>query len=343
MPTGSLLALLDDVTSVLDDVSAMTKVAAQKTAGVLGDDLALNAQQVSGVRAERELPVVFAVARGSLVNKAILVPSALAISAFVPFLVTPLLMIGGVYLCFEGAEKIAHKLFHSEDSEGVTDAAHAGAAQALKPTEGSHSAAVQVAPQLDTQRQQDSVSEPGESEHLALEKEKIQGAIRTDFILSAEIVTIALGSVADEPFLTRLLVLSGIALFMTVGVYGFVACIVKMDDLGLYLARSTSKLRRGFGLGLVHLAPYLMRTLTVVGTAAMFLVGGGIIAHAVSPLHALVEHSGEWITATAPAALLGVLVGLAEMVINAGIGLSSGALALLVVRGFAKLRSAAAR
>jgi predicted DNA repair protein MutK len=325
MPTGSLLALLDDVTSILDDVSAMTKVAAQKTAGVLGDDLALNAQQVSGVKAERELPVVFAVARGSLVNKAILVPSALAVSAFVPFLVTPLLMLGGVYLCFEGAEKIAHKLFHGapQQDKGAEVAANSVEEQAV------HDLSAHAEPD-------------GETDHVASEKEKVRGAIRTDFILSAEIVTIALGTVAEEPFLTRLLVLSGIGLVMTVGVYGFVACIVKLDDVGLYLARSPSKLRRGFGLGLVHLAPYLMRVLTVVGTVAMFLVGGGILGHGISPVHALTEHVGEWVALAAPGGIAGTLVTAAETLINAAIGLTSGVLALLLVQGVAKLRGALA-
>lgn len=227
MPGGSLLALLDDITNVLDDVATLTKVASGKTAGVVGDDLAVNAQQVAGVHAERELPVVWAVAKGSLVNKAILVPAALAISAFAPWAVTPLLMLGGLYLCFEGFEKVAHRSERSADVVVLT------------------------------------------------EHDKIRGAIRTDFILSAEIVVIALGTVADAPLATRVMVLVSIALAMTVGVYGLVAAIVKLDDLGLYL------LRRGWALGgvILRFAPYLMKALAVGGTAAMFLVGGGILVH----------------------------------------------------------------
>jgi len=205
MAAGSLLALLDDIATILDDVSVMTKVAAKKTAGVLGDDLALNAQQVSGVNAERELPVVWAVAKGSFINKLILVPAALAISYFIPWLITPLLMVGGAYLCFEGAEKLAHKFLHSKHE----DAAHEKElAQAVAD------------PNVDL---------------VALEKDKIKGAIRTDFILSAEIIVIALGTVATASFSKQVTVVSLIALVMTIGVYGLVAGIVKLDDLGLYM------------------------------------------------------------------------------------------------------------
>ena len=251
MPGTSLLALLDDITSILDDVAVLTKAASVKTAGVLGDDLALNAEQVSGVRAERELPVVWAVARGSLLNKAILIPVALGLSAVAPWAVPPLLMLGGAYLCFEGAEKIAHSLAHRR-AEFDEARAH----------------------------RHDETGQPKIAVY-ASEAEKIKGAIRTDFVLSAEIVTIALATVSGTPFVTRVLVMTAIGVLMTVGVYGVVAVIVKLDDFGRYLCRAGSKgrVRHSLGLGLLQMAPWLMRALTVVGTAAMFLVGGGIIAH----------------------------------------------------------------
>ena len=248
MAGSSLLMLLDDIAAVLDDVALMTKVAAKKTAGVLGDDLALNAQQVSGVRAERELPVVWAVAKGSFRNKFILVPAALAISAFVPWAVTPLLMVGGAFLCFEGFEKLAHKFLHSKEADQTER-------QALQ--EAAASSEVDLA---------------------AFEKDKIKGAVRTDFILSAEIIAITLGTVADAPLLQQVVVLSGIAVVMTIGVYGVVAGIVKLDDGGLYLSQKTGegawrRFQRSFGRGVLNAAPYMMKSLTVIGTAAMFLVG----------------------------------------------------------------------
>jgi predicted DNA repair protein MutK len=302
MAGASLLALLDDIATLLDDVAVMTKVAAKKTAGVLGDDLALNAQQVSGVRAERELPVVWAVAVGSLKNKAILVPAALAISAFIPWAVTPLLMIGGLYLCFEGVEKLAHKWLHSAEE----DAAH-------------H--AEEVAAVAD-----ESV------DLVAFEAEKIKGAIRTDFVLSAEIIVIALGTVADKPFVSQVTVLVGIALLMTVGVYGFVAGIVKMDDLGYYLLQKGSGAMRGVGKLLLLAAPRLMRALTVIGTAAMFLVGGGILVHGIGPVHHWIEHFGGQ---------AGALAGVVTMGLDGLIGIVGGALALIVVTAFGKLAGAA--
>uniref|UniRef100_UPI0025C51F8F DUF808 domain-containing protein n=1 Tax=Aquabacterium sp. TaxID=1872578 RepID=UPI0025C51F8F len=254
MAVSSLLVLIDDITVVLDDVALMTKVAAKKTAGVLGDDLALNAQQVAGIRAERELPVVWAVAKGSLRNKVILVPGALAISALAPWAVTPLLMLGGAFLCFEGFEKLAHPLLHPPEE----DAAH-------------HRELVQAI----ADEQVDMV---------AFEREKIRGAVRTDFILSAEIVAITLGTVASAPLAQQLTVLSGVAVLVTVGVYGLVGAIVKLDDVGLYLSQlpathGLGRLRRRLGLGLLSAAPRLMRTLSVLGTAAMFTVGGGILLH----------------------------------------------------------------
>jgi len=290
MATSSLLALIDDITTMLDDVSVMTPIAAKKTAGVLGDDLALNAQQVTGVNAERELPVVWAVAKGSLVNKAILVPAALAISAFAPWAVTPLLMVGGAFLCFEGVEKLAHRFLHS----AAEDAAHhAVLTQAL------------VNPAVDL---------------VALEQDKIKGAVRTDFILSAEIIAITLGTTAGASLLQQFSVLATVALVMTVFVYGLVAGIVKLDDLGLALSRRGGALR-GLGLGILRAAPWLMKGLSVAGTAAMFLVGGGILVHGLPALHHAVqgwaEHSG---------AALGWLV---ESLANAGVGVVIGAAVLL--------------
>jgi predicted DNA repair protein MutK len=283
---SSLLLLLDDIASVLDDVATMSKVAAKKTAGVLGDDLALNAQQVTGVKPDRELPVVWAVARGSLLNKAILVPAALAISAVAPWLITPLLMVGGAFLCFEGFEKLAHKALHSPADDA---AAHAALAKALAD------------PQVDL---------------LALERDKIKGAVRTDFILSAEIVVISLGTVATESLTRQFSVLVAISLLMTVGVYGLVAGIVKLDDAGLWLSRRAGALQQALGRGLLVAAPALMKLLSVVGTAAMFLVGGGILSHGIAPLHhaieALVAGVGPVLALLLPLladALVGVVAG----------------------------------
>ncbi len=299
MPASSLLILLDDIATVLDDVSVMTKVAAKKTAGVLGDDLALNAQQVAGIRADRELPVVWAVGVGSLRNKAILVPSALAISAFAPWAVLPLLMLGGAYLCFEGFEKLAHKWLHAK-AEGR--AHHQDLIEAVAD------------PALDI---------------VAREKEKIRGAIRTDFILSAEIIVITLGVVADKPFLTQLTVLAGVALVMTVGVYGLVAGIVKLDDLGLYLVRSGGTLRRAIGARILRAAPWMMKALSILGTAAMFLVGGGILTHGIPWAHHGIEQAAA--LAGAVPGVGGVLSAVTPLVANALAGMVAGALVLLGV------------
>ena len=285
----SLLALLDDIATILDDVAVMTKVAAKKTAGVLGDDLALNAQQVAGVRAERELPVVWAVAKGSLMNKVILVPAALAISYFAPWAITPLLMLGGAYLCFEGFEKIAHKLLHSS----AQDAAHAQVLiQALQN------------PEVDL---------------VALEKDKIKGAIRTDFVLSAEIIVIALGTVATAAFTQQVTVVVAIALLMTVGVYGLVAGIVKLDDAGLYLIQSKTHSARALGHSLLWFAPKLMKTLSIVGTAAMFMVGGGILVHGWPWLHHAIE---------ALATPMGALAVIGTSTLDALAGVAAGAVCL---------------
>jgi len=281
---SSLLALLDDIATILDDVSILAKVAAKKTAGVLGDDLALNAQQVSGVHAGRELAVVWAVARGSFVNKAILVPAALAISSFIPWAVTPLLMIGGAFLCFEGAEKLAHKLLRSK----AEDEAHEEElAKAL------------MNPAVDLR---------------VIEQDKIKGAVRTDFILSAEIIAITLGTVAGSELPVRIGVLVGIAVLMTIGVYGLVAGIVKIDDLGLHLSRRTGAAARKTGAIILRAAPWLMKGLSVAGTAAMFLVGGGILVHGIPPVAHAIELwaeglAGGWLVSGVLNAVAGIVAG----------------------------------
>ncbi|MGY3173297.1 putative DNA repair protein MutK [Pseudomonas sp. TE12234] len=297
MAGSSLLVLIDDIAAVLDDVALMTKMAAKKTAGVLGDDLALNAQQVSGVRAEREIPVVWAVAKGSFVNKLVLVPSALAISAFIPWLVTPLLMVGGAYLCFEGFEKLAHKFLHSKSED---QAEHAGLVEAVAD------------PAVDL---------------VAFEKDKIKGAIRTDFILSAEIIAITLGTVAGAPLTQQIIVLSGIAIVMTIGVYGLVAGIVKLDDLGLWLTQKPGRMAQRIGRGILRAAPYMMKSLSVIGTAAMFLVGGGILTHGVPVLHHWIEAIG------AGAGGAGFIV---PTLLNAAAGIVAGAVVLVGVMAVSK-------
>ncbi|MFN3883534.1 MAG: DUF808 domain-containing protein [Rhodocyclaceae bacterium] len=325
MAGASLLALLDDIASILDDVAAMTKTAAKKTAGVLGDDLALNAQQVGTVAAERELPVVWKVAIGSLKNKAILVPAALAASALLPWLVTPLLMLGGLYLCFEGMEKLAGKFLHGEKTgtsknrrervEGKAIGAQAARhikqiGEGASTAQRSHPPAQQVYRGAQTQAH-DLTTDTADLE--AHEAEKIRGAIRTDFVLSAEIIVIALGSVAGKPFPTQILVLVGIGILMTAGVYGIVAAIVKMDDLGLHLASRRNAAAQRIGRALLVAAPRLMKALTVVGTAAMFLVGGGILLHGLPALSHPIEHWASqlgWLGTPLPA-LTGMLVGVA--------------------------------
>ena len=299
MASGSLLALIDDIAAILDDVALMSKVAAKKTAGVLGDDLALNAQQVSGVDADRELPVVFAVAVGSLKNKAILVPAALAISAFAPWAITPLLMLGGTFLCYEGFEKLAHKFLHSPEEDKQH---HADLVQAVCD---------------------DSV------DLVALEKDKIKGAVRTDFILSAEIIVISLGTVAGAAFSQQVAVLAAIAVVMTVGVYGLVAGIVKLDDAGLYLTRKRNGALRRIGQALLVGAPLLMKTLSVVGTAAMFMVGGGILMHGVPALHHFVDAAAAG--AGSVSGVGPVLRFVTPAAIDGVAGVIAGAAALLVV------------
>lgn len=294
---SSLLLLLDDIATLLDDVSVMTKVAAKKTAGVLGDDLALNAEQVAGVAPKRELPVVWAVAKGSAINKAILVPAALIISALIPWAIIPLLMLGGAFLCFEGFEKVAHKFFHKEES----DAHHKEITEAL------------LNPEVDM---------------VEFEKDKIKGAIRTDFILSAEILVITLGTVAGAALSRQLSVLVAIAVIVTVGVYGLVAGIVKIDDAGLAMMKSSKASARSFGRGLVAFAPKLMKFLSVAGTLAMFTVGGSIIAHGIHP----VAHAIEGIVGT------GSFSGLTKFVVEGLFGVIVGAVLVVLFMTVQKFR-----
>ncbi|MET6555395.1 DUF808 family protein [Citrobacter farmeri] len=299
---SSLLTLLDDIATLLDDISMMGKLAAKKTAGVLGDDLSLNAQQVTGVRANRELPVVWSVAKGSLVNKVILVPLALLISAFIPWAITPLLMIGGAFLCFEGVEKVLHTLESRKQKEDPAE----------------------------RQRRLEALAA---QDPLAFEKDKIKGAVRTDFILSAEIVAITLGIVAEAPLLNQVLVLSGIALVVTIGVYGLVGLIVKPDDMGYWLAEKTSVLAQALGKGLLVVAPWLMKSLSVVGTLAMFLVGGGIVVHGVAPLHHAIEQFAQQQSA--------VVALILPTLLNLVLGFIIGAIVVLLVKAVAKVRGVA--
>lgn len=305
----SLLALIDDIATILDDVALLTKVAAKKTAGVLGDDLALNAQQLTGVKAERELPVVWAVCMGSFLNKAILVPSALAISAFATWAVTPLLMMGGAFLCFEGFEKLAHKYLNSRAPDPTQNANH-------------HAQVVQALADQSI-------------DLVALENEKIKGAVRTDFILSAEIIVITLGTVQTSPFLTQVTVLTGIAVLMTVGVYGVVGAIVKLDDIGLLMSQRSGenafrRFERRVGRGILVAAPYLMKALSIAGTAAMFLVGGGIFAHGIPWLQGMIAH---WSSSAGPALLQTVVSSLLDGVV----GIALGAAVLAAVMLFKRL------
>lgn len=293
---SGLLLLLDDIATILDDVALMSKMAAKKTAGVLGDDLALNAQQVTGVRSDRELPIVWKVAKGSFVNKLILVPLALLISVIAPWLINPLLMLGGLFLCYEGVEKVLHTFMHKKAS---------------------------------TSEEAKAELENEELDLATFEKEKIKGAVRTDFILSAEIVVITLGTVATATLMTKVSVLSVIAIVMTIGVYGLVGMIVKIDDLGLYLTEQSTSFKQTIGRGLLAFAPILMKLLSIVGTIAMFLVGGGIINHTIPLLHHLTENTVDHVE-TIPA--VGNIIGaLTPTLINFGIGLVAGAIVLLIV------------
>jgi uncharacterized protein len=310
MAVANLLTLLDDIASILKDVSTMTQVAAKKTAGVLGDDLALNAKQVSGVNADRELPVVWAVAKGSALNKCILVPLALLISIYLPaWVTTALLMLGGAFLCFEGAEKLLRKLLHSAEDDK------------------------QHHQQVLAANQDQSI------DLVQFEKDKIKGAIRTDFILSAEIIVISLGTLASASVVNKVAVLVAVSVLMTVGVYGFVAGIVKIDDLGLYLLRSSSAFMVKIGRMLLVFAPWLMKFLTVAGTIAMFLVGGGIIVHGLPFLHHLVEGVVKF-TESAVGSLGGFTASAMPVLADGIAGVVVGALLVLVITGFSKLKTA---
>ena len=307
---SNLLALVDDIAIILDDVAVLSKVAAKKTAGLLGDDLALNAEQVSGVKADRELPVVWAVAKGSFLNKLILVPSALLISAVAPWLIAVLLVMGGLYLCFEGFEKISHKWLHDKDELEVRHQAKLAALADQKV------------------------------DMVKLEKNKIKGAIRTDFILSAEIVVIVLGTVQSEPFLTQVIVVSLLALGITFGVYGLVAGIVKLDDVGLYMLKksvsgSFNDLQRLVGRSLLIIAPLLMKFLSIVGTAAMFLVGGGILVHSIEIIH----HATDSLMSALGVPLEGIVAALVPALVEGTVGLIAGALVLAIVTLVAKVWS----
>ena len=299
MAGSSLLLLIDDIATLLDDVSAMTSVAARKTAvaakktaGVLGDDLALNAEQVTGVRAERELPVVWAVFKGSAVNKAVLVPAALLLSAFVPWIITPLLMLGGTFLCYEGFEKVAHKWLHSRAAE---EAEHVERLAAV------------MDPDVDL---------------AEFEKQRIKGAIRTDAVLSAEIIVIALGTVQDSPMGTQIVVLTSIAVLMTIGVYGLVAAIVKLDDVGFHLLEQPGRAKQALGRFILRLAPRLMKTLSIAGTAAMFLVGGGILVHGLPPVETAFHHFLDAIDGVPGSGIL------LPILFNALVGVVAGAIAV---------------
>ncbi len=312
MAAAGLLALIDDIATLLDDVAILTKVAAKKTAGVLGDDLALNAQQVSDIRAERELPVIWQVAKGSAKNKLILVPIALLLSAFLPWLITPLLMLGGAFLCYEGFEKIVHALMPISDQE---NSHHQETLTAL--TDAS-------------------------VDFVVFEEKKIKGAIRTDFILSAEIVVIALGIVKDAPFIQQVLVVSLIAAVITVGVYGMVAAIVKLDDAGLYLLNTDTQgmagdIKKKIGSSILTLCPYLMKTLSIVGTAAMFLVGGGILIHGIPNSHELLHSVNNTLAATP------IIESIPQVIntnaVNAIVGIVAGAVVVAGVSGINRIRN----
>ena len=305
MAGASLLTLIDDIATILDDVSVLTKIAAKKTAGVLGDDLALNAQQVSGVNADRELPVVLAVAKGSAINKLILVPTALLISAFAPWAITPLLMLGGLFLCYEGVEKFFHQYFHHVE--------------------------------INRHEPKDLVGQDESLTVEASEKQKIAGAVRTDFVLSAEIIVITLGTVATAAFIQQVIVLFGIAVIMTIGVYGLVAAIVKLDDAGLYLVQNKGNgawatIARKLGFAILAFAPYMMKALSVVGTIAMFLVGGAILTHGIPVVHHWIEH-------TAAAMNSGFLTSILPALFNGLFGILAGAAALLLVTIFTKVKN----
>jgi len=313
MAGASLLTLIDDLSLLLDDIAVLTKVAGKKTAGVLADDLALNAEQVSGVAASRELPVVWAVFKGSMINKTILVPAALLISAFIPWLITPLLMAGGLFLCFEGVEKLLHKYLHPAEQKE--------AGERLKKA-----------------------FEDPEVDLVQFESDKIKGAIRTDFILSAEIIVIALNTVADRELTIQIGVLSLIAILLTLGVYGFVALIVKLDDFGLYLTqRPDDSFGAGFahltGRGLLRFAPLLMKFLSIAGTAAMFLVGGGILVHGIHWAEQGLHAVEAWVQSNGFGSTLEIVV---TNLYNGLVGIVAGLIAVAIFTAGSKIWSSVA-
>lgn len=295
MAAGGLLALLDDIAVLLDDIAVMSKVAATKTAGIVGDDLAVSTQALVGVDPKRELPIVWRVAKGSFKNKFILVPAALFLAAFAEWAITPLLMVGGAFLCYEGAEKLIHAIKPTKEDQDhkaeITAAAHVSA-DAL----------------------------------LEVEKRKIAEAVNTDFILSAEIVAVSLGAVKEMDFAVQAGVLAGIGIGMTVAVYGLVGCIIKFDDLGMYFMRQKSRALQKAGAGILKMMPYFMKTLSVVGTIAMFSVGGGIILHGIpAAAHAL--HDLGTLANILIATAAGVVVGLITVPVAHKLGAPCAALA----------------
>jgi len=346
MAGTGLLMLLDDITSILDDVATMTKLAGKKTAGVLGDDIALNAEQVNGVAAKRELPVVWAVAKGSVLNKIIIVPLALLISAVIPAAINPILMIGGLYLCYEGAEKIIHSFTHRKSSAAAHRNEHGTSAEL---SVAAHHSALQRTSQ--TFNSQDlpaatpytpaATSQSG----TAPEKAKIKGAIRTDFILSAEIVAITLGTVATAPFVTRATVVSVVALLLTVAVYGLVATVVKLDDIGAHLLKKrglalSARMARASGRGILAFAPFLMRGLSIAGAAAMFLVGGGLLVHGIAPLQGWVHRVFEFSANRELSVVEAVTSVLGPALISAAVGIVAGIVVYGLVSVVQRLRRA---
>lgn len=346
MAGTGLLMLLDDITSILDDVASMTKLAGKKTAGVLGDDVALNAEQVNGVAARRELPVVWAVAKGSVLNKIIIVPLALLISAVVPAAINPILMLGGLYLCYEGAEKIIHSLTHRKGSASVHGAGHAISGKPVAA--GNDTPSRTRGPSFSGQAESGANSTIAATTAASVstaEQSKIKGAIRTDFILSAEIVAITLGTVATAPFATRAMVVSVVALLLTVAVYGLVATVVKLDDIGAHLLKKrgaalSARMARALGRGILVFAPYLMRSLSIAGTAAMFLVGGGLLVHGIAPLQGWVHRAFEFSTHQQLTFVEAITSVLGPALISAVVGIAAGVVVYGVLTLVQRLRGA---
>jgi predicted DNA repair protein MutK len=296
---SGLLAFFDDISVILDDVAAMSKIAARKTAGIVGDDLAVNANVVVGIDPTRELPIVGKIALGSLLNKVVLIPLALALPTAA---IHPLLMVGGAFLCYEAL----HKMMHKKDSD-----------------DQAHEEELLVA-----------VRENG-NDLMKVENQKVKGAIATDAVLSAEVIAVALGAVATAPLKVKALTLGVVGLVMTVGVYGLVAIIVKVDDLGMHLGRSTgagSEFKKKLGAGLVASMPIFMKCLSVVGTVAMFTVGGGLLLHGMP----LLEHGIEAVLGSHSRGLLATVVHFVTVV---GIGMLAGLITMPLFQGLGRLFS----